>query len=195
MNALDRAWAFRGFKKELAAQLGREEAQRIWREAGTRLAALQREHRDMDADSRMMILPAAALYLTQPGTLAPMRIHAAALGGRIARAVHAVTSAPGVSRLLWANMPALMRRMSSEKKGYRRRIVSETAQLVGVDILVCPLHEAAVRVGAREVASVVCAMDRAYMTGFRHIDYTRTTAIGEGDACCDYRLRYDPGKK
>lgn len=92
-------------------------------------------------------------------------------------------------------MPKLMRITSSPEKGYTRRIVSETKELVGVDILSCPLHDAAVKIGVPEAALVVCAMDKAYMTGFKHIRYTRTTSVAEGDECCDYRLSFDPDKE
>lgn len=44
------------------------------------------------------------------------------------------------------------------------------------------------------LALVVCAMDKAYMTGFKHIRYTRTTSVAEGHECCDYRLSYDRSK-
>ncbi len=87
-----------------------------------------------------------------------------------------------------------MRNSSSPEKGYTRRIVSETAELVAVDILSCPLHDAAVKIGIPEAALMVCAMDKAYMTGFKHICYTRTTSVAEGAECCDYRLSYDVQK-
>ena len=195
MSKLDKSFVYKGFRTLLAERNGEAEAQRIWADASLRLAALEKAHPDLDSDSRMMILPAAALYQVSPETLPLMREYAADMGRRIGRVIHGVTSIPGVSRLLWSQMPRLMRTMSSPEKGYERRIVSETKELVGVDILACPLHKAAKRLGVPEVAAVVCAMDKAYMTGFKFIQYTRTTAIGEGDACCDYRLRFDPDKQ
>jgi len=195
MSELDKSLVYKGFKIMLEDRLGGEEAQRIWAVASLRQAELEKACSDLDSDSRMMILPAAAIYLAAPENLPLLKQYAADMGKRIGRVVHGVTSVPGVSRLLWSQMPRLMRAMSSPEKGYERRIVSESRELVGVDILACPLHKAAVRLGVPEVAAVVCAMDKAYMTGFKYIRYTRTTAIGEGDACCDYRLRFDPDKK
>ena len=195
MSKLDKSFIYKGFKTLLAERLGEEVAQRIWADASLRLTELEKICADLDSDSRMMILPAAAIYLTAPEMLPLLKQYAADMGKRIGRVIHGVTSVPGVSRLLWRQMPRLMRTMSSPEKGYERRIVSESRELVGVDILACPLHRAAVRLGVPEVAAVVCAMDKAYMTGFKYIQYTRTTAIGEGDACCDYRLRFDPDKQ
>lgn len=195
MSQLDHSFVYKGFKTLLTERLGKDKAAALWAEAAVRMTELTQAHPDLDRDSRMMLLPAVALYQTAPETLPLLKEYAADMGRRIGRVVHAVTSIPGVSRLLWSQMPRLMRTMSSPEKGYERRIVSETRELVGVDILVCPLHNAAMRLGAPEVAAVVCAMDKAYMTGFKYIEYTRTTAIGEGDACCDYRLRFDPSKK
>lgn len=195
MSKLDKSFIFKGFKPLLEERYGGEAAQRIWADASLRLSELESEYPDLDSDSRMMILPAAALYQAAPELLPLLREYAADMGKRIGRVIHGVTSIPGVSRLLWSQMPRLMRSMSSPEKGYTRRIVSESRELVGVDILVCPLHETAKCLGVPEVASVVCAMDKACMTGFKYIQYTRTMAVGEGDACCDYRLRFAPEKK
>ena len=32
------------------------------------------------------------------------------------------------------------------------------------------------------------------MTGFKHIEYTRTKALGDSDNFCDYSLRYNKEK-
>lgn len=195
MSTLDKSFIFKGFKGTLAERIGPDRAEAIWQDAAQRMAQLEERCPDLDSDSHMMVLPAAALYQAAPELLPLLKDYAAAMGQKIGRVIHAITSVPGVSRLLWRQMPRLMRAMSSPKKGYERRIVSESSELVGVDILACPLCRAAARLGVPEVAAVVCAMDKACMTGFRYIDYTRTTAIGEGDSCCNYRLRFDPNKK
>ena len=89
---------------------------------------------------------------------------------------------------------AIMDKMSGAAKGYRRRIVSEPPDMYGVDILSCPYHELAKQLGAEKAVLCICHLDKAYMKGFHHIRYERTTAVSEGAGCCDYRLRYDPEK-
>lgn len=200
MDKLGMSLIFRGFRKVLVEQFGSETAARIWHDANMQLKDLEHRHPDITGDSKMMILPSAALYLSlqnhAPEQALPlMRSYGTKLGQKIAGVIHAITSIPGVPTLLWKNMPALMRKTSSPKIGYTRRIVSETQDLVGVDILSCPLHNAAVKIGVPEAALLVCAMDKAYMTGFKHIRYTRTTSVAEGAPCCDYRLSYDKNKK
>ena len=180
-------------------RFGEDVAQKIWVEANITLAQLQKQHRDLDGDSKMLILPTvsllSALRKVMPEQALPLlTAYGRSIGEKIAGIVHGITAIPGVPELLWKTMPGLMRTMSGPGKGYTRRIVSETSELVGVDILSCPLHDAAVKIGMPEAALVVCAMDKAYMTGFRHIQYTRTTSVAEGAECCDYRLRYDPNK-
>ena len=180
----------------LTAEFGDSEASQIWQEANSHLLDLERKHPDITRDNKMMILPSAALYLAlwdrAPEQALPLlQSYGTKMGNKIADIVHAVTSIPGVSRLMWKNAPKLMRNSSSPDKGYTRRIVSETSELVGVDILSCPLHDAAIKIGVPEAALVVCAMDKAYMSGFKYIRYTRTTSVAEGDECCDYRLSYD----
>lgn len=199
-NHLGRSLVYRGFRRELVTRFGEEQTAALWRDANAALAQLRRKYADLDRDSRMMILPAVALYTTLKAhapqdALLLLKDYGARMGRKIAGVIQTVTSIPGVPKLLWQHMPHLMRTMSSPEKGYSRHIVSETDELVGVDILACPLHDAALRIGVPEAAQIVCAMDKAYMTGFRHIRYTRTTSVAEGGECCDYRLAYDPEKR
>lgn len=183
----------------LNAELGEADAAKIWKEANKNLLELEGKHPDITGDNKMMILPSAALYLAlqkfAPEQALPlMRSYGTKMGQKIAGVIHAATSIPGIPKLIWKNAPQLMRNSSSPEKGYTRRIVSETADLVGVDILSCPLHDAAIKIGVPEAVLMVCAMDKAYMSGFRHIRYTRTTSVAEGAECCDYRLSYDKNK-
>lgn len=191
---------YKGFRKTITAQFGETHTAEIWEKANSYLASMNTLASQMDSDSRMMILPAVALYKAlyeyAPQQALPLLTnYGTKIGEKIARIVHGVTSIPGIPKLLWKAMPKLMRTMSSPDKGYTRRIVSENRELVGVDILSCPLHNWAVKIGVPEAALVVCAMDKAYMTGFKHIRYTRTTSVAEGAECCDYRLSYDPSKE
>lgn len=183
----------------LNAEFGEAESAKIWQEANRNLLELEGKYPDITGDNKMMILPSAALYLAlrsyAPEQALPlMRSYGTRMGERIAGIIHAITSIPGVSKLIWKKAPQLMRNSSSPEKGYTRRIVSETADLVGVDILSCPLYDASIKIGVPEAALMVCAMDKAYMSGFKHIRYTRNTSVAEGAECCDYRLSYDKTK-
>lgn len=198
-DKLRQSLLFRSFRKTMTEALGEESAAVIWREANEELAALRKQHSRLDKDSRMMVLPAAALYTalhrhTPEQALPLLRAHGTRMGEKTAAVIRWVTHIPGIPTLLWRNMPKLMRAMSDPKHGYSRHIVSETNELVGVNILSCPLHDAAISLGVPEAAQFVCAMDKACMNGFHHIRYTRTTSVAEGAECCDYRLSYDRNK-
>lgn len=199
MDKLSKSLIFKDFRKMLQEEFGTAQAALIWQEANYHLLELESKHPEITGDNKMMILPAAAIYLAlrkhKPERALPLiRHYGTQMGLKIAGVIHAITSIPGVSALVWKKAPQLMRSSSSPKKGYTRRIVSETNELVGVDILSCPLHDAAIKIGVPEAALMVCAMDKAYMTGFKRIRYTRTTSVAEGAECCDYRLSYDKTK-
>ena len=146
-----------------------------------------------------MVLPAVALYraLTAFGADAEdlLNAYGDAMGIRFARIAHCITSVPGVPGLIWRHVDSIMDRMSGENLGYQRRIVSKPPEMFGVDILSCPYHELARELGNEKAVLYICHMDKAYMQGFHHIRYERTTAVSEGAECCDYRLRFDPEKK
>ena len=189
MGGLDTSIIYRGFRKALTAQYGAEKANAIWQDANKSLLDLEKKHPDITGDSKIMILPAAALHLSlekhiPDDALTLLCNYGTHTGEKIAVIIRGITSIPGVSKILWRNMPGLMRKMSSPKMGYTRRIVSETSELVGVDILSCPLHDAAVKISVPKAALVVCAMDKAYRTGFRYIRYKGEFHFGEQVLTC-----------
>ncbi len=98
-----------------------------------------------------MTLPAVALYrvLNSRGEDAQRLLNSYGdeMGKRFARMIHALTSLPGADRLVWGHVDSVMKRASSEKHGYRSRLVSEPPGMYGVDILSCPYHEMAKRLG------------------------------------------------
>ena len=72
--------------------------------------------------------------------------------------------------------------------------MSEPPGMLGVEIPSCPYHEPANALGNEKAVLCICHMDKAYMKGFRHIRYERSTAVSEGAECRGYRLRYDKQK-
>ena len=199
MNPMNTQWFYRGFRNQLRAKLGRQKAGSVWREAGEEYARILADNPTLKRHKGAMALPGVALYraLTQQGENAEALLndYGDRMGRRFAGIVHGFTGIPGASRLLWRHVAGIMDRMSGEKKGYRRRIVSKPPDMYGVDILSCPYHELARALGAEESVRWICHLDKAYMKGFRKIRYERTRAVSEGAECCDYRLRFDPKKK
>ena len=199
MNPLNRQWFYRGLRRRLITALGRTQADTIWDDAGKEYQSMLSDNTALKKHKGAMVLPAVALYraLTASGADAEdlLNAYGDAMGRRFAGIVHCITSVPGVSGLIWQHVDSIMDRMSGENLGYQRRIVSEPPEKFGVDILSCPYHELARELGNEKAVLCICHMDKAYMRGFHHIHYERTTAVSEGAECCDYRLRFDPEKK
>ena len=199
MNPLNRQLFFRGFHRKLAASLGRAAADQIWYDAGKEYSHILASRPELRRHKGAMTLPAVALYrvLTARGEDAEGLLNAYGkdMGRRFARIIHALTSLPGVDRLVWRHVGGVMEKASSEKLGYRRQLVSEPPDLYGVDILSCPYHELAKELGEEKAVLCICHMDKEYSQGFRHIRYDRNSAVSEGAGACEYRLRFDPGKE
>ena len=199
MNPLNRQWFYRGLRSRLVAVFGRTQANAIWEDAGREYRSMLSGNAALKKHKGAMVLPAVALHraLTTSGTDAVNLLNAygEAMGKRLAGIVHGITSIPGVSRLIWRHVDGIMDRMSGENHGYQRRIVSKPPEMFGVDILSCPYHELARELGDEKAVLCICHMDKAYMQGFHHIRYERTTAVSEGAECCDYRLKFDPEKR
>ena len=198
MNPLNRQWFYRGFRKRLAASLGRDTAGRLWENAGKEYSRILASQPELKRHKGAMTLPAVALYraLTAGGIDAEglLNSYGEDMGKRFARIIHVLTSLPGADRLVWRHVSGVMERASSEKLGYKRKLVSEPPDMYGVDILSCPYHELAKELGNEKVVLCICHMDKEYSQGFRHIRYDRNSAVSEGARACAYRLRFDPEK-
>ncbi len=173
MNPLNRQWFYRGFRKQLRTAFGREKADNLWLEAGQAYADMLAKNPRLKRHNGAMVLPAVALYRTldehglEPEKL--LNAYGEGMGRRFAGLAHGFTGLPGVSRLIWRHVEGIMDRMSSERLGYKRRIVSEPPGMFGVDILSCPFHELAKALGTEKAVLCICRMDKAYMQGFRRI--------------------------
>jgi len=198
MNPLNRQWFYRGFRKRLAALLGKDAADRIWEDAGKEYRHILTSRPELKRHKGAMTLPAVALYraLTARGEDAEglLNGYGEAMGKRFARIIHVLTSLPGADRFVWRHVGSVTKRASSEKHGYRSRLVSEPPEMYGVDILSCPYHELAKELGDERAVLCICHMDKEYSQGFRHIRYDRNSAVSEGARACEYRLRFDMKK-
>jgi hypothetical protein len=198
MNPLNRQLFYRGFHKKLTASLGKTAADQIWYDAGKEYSRIIASQPELKRHKGAMTLPAVALYrvLTARGEDAEelLNSYGEDMGKRFARIIHALTSLPSADRFVWRNVGSIMKKMSSEKLGYRSQIVSEPPEMYGVDILSCPYHELAKQLGNEKAVLCICHMDKEYSQGFRHIRYDRNSAVSEGARACEYRLRFDPEK-
>ena len=198
MNPLNRQWFYRGFRKRLVALLGRDAAGRLWENAGKEYSSILVSQPELKRHKGAMTLPAVALYraMTARGEDAEglLNSYGEDMGKRFARIIHALTSLPGADRIVWHHVSGVMERASSEKLGYKRKLVSEPPDMYGVDILSCPYHELAKELGDEKAVLCICHMDKEYSQGFRHIRYDRNSAVSEGARACAYRLRFDPEK-
>jgi hypothetical protein len=198
MNPLNRQWFYRGFHKKLAAEFGKEAAERIWNAAGKEYERILAEKPELKYHKGAMTLPAAALFrvLKAEGKDAEglLNSYGEDMGKSFAKVIHVLTSLPGADRFVWRHVGSVMKTASSEKLGYQSQLVSEPPEMYGVDILSCPYHELAKELGDEKAVLCICHMDKEYSKGFRHIRYDRNSAVSEGARACEYRLRFDPEK-
>lgn len=198
MNPLNRQWFYRGFRRKLEGKLGKDKARKIWEEAGEEYDRILALRPELKRHNGAMTIPAVALYrvLSAAGEDAEdlLNQYGEDMGKRFAGIIHALTSLPGADRLVWRHVESVTKAASSEKHGYRSKLVSDPPEMYGVDILSCPYHELAKELGCEKAVLCICHMDKEYSKGFRHIRYDRNSAVSEGAGACEYRLRFDPEK-
>lgn len=202
MKTISSSIIYKALYKDLEAEFGSDEAHKIWALAERLNKYLYEKFSGADKyGTADMLFPAAAVRLAlkkrQPDFPAMdlLRAYGTKTGERMRRLIHTVTLLPGVPWFIWKNIDKISDYASSEKLGYTRQGLEVTETTSQVDVLSCPLHDMARKMGMPEVCQTICAMDKVYMTGFRHIGYRRTKSVAEGDGCCDYRLWWDKAKK
>ena len=198
-NILDKHFFFKPLREVLIVEFGSAESCQIWAESSQTLDIFLHTDPSLEKQNGALVLPLVALYRTLEAhgkdAEGLLNTFGDRQGERFAKIVHTITSIPGLSKLLWKNIDRIMERMSGPGPGYQRRIVSKPPEMYGVDILSFPYHEMAKEMGTEKAVLCICHMDKKYMQGFRYIRYERNTAVSEGAACCDYRLRFDQEKE
>jgi len=199
MNPLNRQLFYLPFRKRLKTSVPEDRAEKIWAEAGREYARILSQKPQLRKHPGAMVIPAVALYrtLSSYGLDAESMLneYGNAMGKSFARFIHGLTSIPKADRLVWNSVDKIMKFMSSEKLGYKRRLVSDPPGMYGVDILSCPYHELARELNEEKAVLCICHMDKEYSKGFHHIRYERHSAVSEGAEACAYRLTFDPGKE
>lgn len=182
------------FKPMIYSYFGKE-TDAVWKTIKNKTKAVKKEFPDIRKDIRMAIYPIAGIYKALQDYVSideAKRImidYAPTIGNKLRKIIFFGTSFPGVSNYLWKNIESIMHKAGSEAKGYKSRVYGKKGDLAAMDVLECPLHEAFKIIGVPEITSVVCAMDLVYSTGYKGIEFSRTKALGYGDAYCDYRYR------
>lgn len=193
---LEKSFAFKKFKEELAIRYGKEKADEIWQSANQECTRLEKEETGGNKSVNGYVYPAVSLYraiekYASGEALEATRAYGTKFGKRLKGIFSRITSIPGVPTLMWKNMDKIAAKMSS---GYDCKNVEVGDGRCFMDITRCPLYDRAKELGTPEAVQMICCMDKEYMTGFRGVDYKRTKSVAEGDDCCDYRLR-DSRKK
>lgn len=138
-------------------------------------------------------IPAAVLYraLRKNGKDADriMQKYGDLKGMQRAKALRKLTYIPFFEDIAWCFFSKILDIASSEKKGYKRHIVSTPPTMYGVDITSCPMHEVCKELGEENAVLCICHMDKNMAKGYRKLDFRRQTAIPEGAEYCEYRVR------
>ena len=106
-----------------------------------------------------------------------------------AKALRMMTYIPFFEDIAFLNCAKILDYSSSDKKGYKRKIVSEPPEMYGVDIISCPMHEVCKELGEENAVLCICHMDKNMSKGYRKLDFQRRTAIPEGEEYCEYRVK------
>ena len=176
-------------------RFSREIAEEICRKANEYSDEYTNAHPDAYGSALKVSYPFAGVYkalqeyVSKEEALQMMMDYSQVIGEKARKTFWRFTSIPGMPSLIWANAGKIMEVAGSEKNGYKSRFLGVNGNHAGMDVLSCPIVDALAEIGMPEVATVMCAIDMIYSTGYRGIQFKRTKSVAEGDDCCDYRYK------
>lgn len=194
------ALLIKGTGKVVAEDLGREKTEKIMRQAQRRFEELKQENagdsRDLQSHTFKRIYPGIAMYETlrtagveQEKAVWYIHEYYQRFCKKAARGLQAVMKLPGMAKKASKMFVNISVKSFSESSGFRYEWPKLPEDTVGFDIVECPYFDTCTSYGCPELTVVYCDSDDAsYGNMHPCLLWSRTSALGHGTPCCDFRL-------
>ena len=196
----------RGTGKVVAESLGKAATAPILEQAQHRLEALLRENANepkaLQKHTRQRIYPGIAMYsalrdagVPQDKAVWYVREYYQRMCGVAAKFLRGGLKLPGLVQRVPKWMVSLSVKGFSEESGFRYEWPTLGENVAGFDIVQCPYLSTCTRYGCPELTVAFCDSDDAtYGDMHPRLLWGRTSTLGHGAPCCDFRLTLLPKK-
>lgn len=201
------AQLIKGTGKVVAEDLGKEKTEKIMRQAQRRFEELKRENtsdsKDLQSHTYKRIYPGIAMYealrsagVEQEKAVWYIREYYQRYCHKVAKVMRAVIKLPGVVNKVPKLFLDLSVKSFSESSGFCYEWPELPENTIGFDIVKCPYLDTCTRYGCPEITVAFCDSDVAtYGNMHPCLIWGRTSTLGHGAACCDFRLTLNENGK
>ena len=189
----------KAYREELEKILDKEECEKLWRKAVSRLNSIFERYDDLSEGVRShtdsSIFPAAALYITAKEYIGEQRAYK--LIEDISVNICAKANLP-ISRMMRIPfMPSLFVKMwdpMTKKKfgpvcGFKNKFYPKEKGAYRMDILECPYNKYFTELGCPELTKIFCDNDERIYGNLPGLVFERKGTIGKGSEKCDFYIR------
>lgn len=190
----------KGSGKIVAEDLGRQKAKEIMRKAQRRFEELKQENvgdsRELQSHTYKRIYPGIAMYealrsagVEQDKAVWYIHEYYQRFCRKAARGLQAIMKLPGMVKKAPKMFVDISVKSFSESSGFRYEWPQLPQNTVGFDIVKCPYLDTCTRYGCPEITVAFCDSDDAsYGNMHPCLLWGRTSTLGHGAPCCDFRL-------
>ena len=186
-------------KKNLAAEVGADEAEMIWARAKEVLRDIEAKYSDLPRAQRMhaaFIFPAAAVQLAVREIKGDPALgyraiseyswaQSRAIGARIRR----MAKLPGFKRFFVKLWDPLCRKAFGPSAGFKNVFFPKKKGEYRMDIVACPYNRYFTALGTPELTKIFCINDEYTYGDIPGLEFIRHTTLGTGGERCDFLIR------
>lgn len=190
----------KGTGKVVAKDLGKEKAEKIMQQAQCRFEELKKENandsKDLQSHTYKRIYPGIAMYealrkagVDQNEAVWYIREYYQRFCHKAAGVLRSIIRLPGIAKRVPKLFVNLSVKSFSESSGFKYEWPKLPEDTVGFDIVKCPYLDNCRRYGCPEITVAFCDSDDAtYGNMHPSLIWGRTSTLGHGAHCCDFRL-------
>ncbi len=188
------------FLDELKNRLPEADADRIWADAGRRLAEMYTRFAGLPKGVAMhtdnFIFPSAAVYLAikaenEDLAWSVMEKCMREKSTKMGDSLNKMSRLPGFNRFfLWVWDP-VSHKMFGPSSGFRNKFYKRARFEYRMDVLACPYNRYLTEVGCPELTVLFCKNDEYSYGHMEGLHFIRTGTLGSGADKCDFRLLMD----
>ncbi len=186
-------------RDEVEKVLGKEQGEKLWRKATSRLNKIYERYSDLSEGERShtdtKIFPSAAVYLTAKEFMSDeeaysvientaVRICAKAQG--FIRGMMKIPFMPSLFIKMWDPMT---RNNFGTKCGFENVFYPKEKGAYRMDIVACPYNRYFTELGCPEITKIFCENDERMYGDLPGLVFERTGTLGKGAEKCDFFIR------
>lgn len=188
-----------GIKEGLVAEVGKEEAEKIWSRAKEILVQIEEKYPDLPKGMQMhigFIFPSAAIQLAIREMKGDSKLgykvisdYSWAKTRKIGAKLRKMSKIPGFKNFFVKLWDPISRKSFGEDAGFKNVFYPKKKGEYKMDITQCPYNRFFTELGTPELTAIFCINDECSYGDIPGLEFIRHTTLGTGGDKCDFYIR------